>query len=123
MRFVTATMLALSLMAVPVVSDWCGISCEAAHTRRSQTASVCHHVNSTTPLVASVPVPCGQNHQPVIVASAATPAAASRAVVAMSPVAKVGCGGSSGTVIATIFHHEAVPSPPFPLVLATVLRV
>src|SRR5207253_3064433 len=83
-RATTAIVLALAFAAVPLVADWCAISCEAAHSTTASDAPTCHHTSSTPPRIDHLPTPCGHdNHSAVVDATATTAVVVSRTVVTL----------------------------------------
>lgn len=126
MRVSTAAALALALATVPLVADWCAVSCESAHAVESGAAAnsvpACHHQSAPAPRVGQVPAPCGHDHHPVVVDAATTvalravPAIFAAGVSIDDPIARV-------VAAARAPAHDASNSPPLPLTLATILRV
>ncbi len=119
-RLATASLLAFVLTTVPLVADWCAISCEAAHSAATNTEPSCHHLNATMPRMADVPAPCGHDHHPVVVdASTTTAIASSATVVVSSPVGNL----APAILIPMSVGGDLTLSPPLPLALASTLRV
>ena len=121
-RISTAVALALALVTVPVLADWCAASCESALAAASNGAPACHHETAPAPRIGHVPAPCSHDHHPIVVDAATT--VVLRAVLAISA-----CDASVDNVIARVVAeahepaHPASDSPPLPLMLATILRV
>lgn len=123
-RLATAALLTASLTAFPLVADWCAISCDAVHVTTAEAAPACHHANSSTPLIGGLPTACGHDHQPIVVAAATAPAGASRLIAApTSPVTNIVFTGLLVPLSPTMVGRDANSSPPFPLALASILRV
>ncbi len=67
-----AALLALAIMALPVVLDRCAESCEA-HLDAVASAPACHHATSTGTRIAPMPTQCGHDHTGTAVTAAKSP--------------------------------------------------
>ena len=68
-----AALLALAIMALPVLLDRCAESCEA-HLDAVASAPACHHATSTGTRIAPMPTQCGHDHTGTVVTAATSPA-------------------------------------------------
>jgi len=66
-RRVAAVLVLCAFSAAPVLVDWCAANCETA--RRAGIPS-CHHATSSTARISPTPVPCGQDHHPLVLDAA-----------------------------------------------------
>jgi hypothetical protein len=123
-RFAIAMALAWAVAVVPLVADWCAVSCESAHASAAAGLPPCHHSSASIPRVGHVPTPCGHDHHPVVVDASIT-AIASRAIVSILAPA-VDPGGAAFGFVTTTWHAGAdfrQPSTQLPLALASPLRI
>lgn len=117
-----AMVLTLALSGVPLVADWCALSCEAAHASVETAAPTCHHAGSATPRIADVPAPCGHDHHPVVVDAATTGAAALRVLPAAISWSMISYASASSISTRAARVERVATSPPLPLTLAFSLR-
>lgn len=123
-RFATAAALALALVVVPLVADWCALSCEATHAVASADVPACHHQGTSTPHVGDRPSPCSHDHHPVVVDTATSTAVALRVDLAIAaPVASIADPIARVVAPARTPVGDMFEPPPLPLTLATILRV
>ena len=123
LRHICAAVLALAVGSVPLVADWCAISCEAAH-GAAAAAPACHHTSASMPHLAEVPVPCGHDHHPVVVDASTIAGIAVRTGV----IAAVPSGANHHQAVAVASARRSrieahVSPPPLDLTLASILRI
>ncbi len=120
---VAAVVVAIAVGSVPLVADWCALSCETAHTAAAEVAPACHHTGSATTRVGDVPAPCGHDHHPVLVDAATTAAAALRVLPATTFLATVSAASVPSIAAVGSRTDRVAISPPLPLTLASSLRI
>jgi hypothetical protein len=63
---ITAAVLAHAVAGLPVLLNRCAASCETQHEAAASTPS-CHHASSTGTRMGHVPLPCGHDHDGVLI--------------------------------------------------------
>ena len=91
MRVSTALVLALAIVALPLVLDQCVAACEAHKAPTTDGPQpACHHVTTSTTSLGRVPAPCGHDHDggamAIVAANVVTPERGAAACVAVTPV-------------------------------------
>lgn len=119
---VVAVVLTLAVSGVPLVADWCALSCEVAHQSTQAAAPTCHHAASSTARLGQIPAPCSHDHHPVVVDAATTGVALRVVPAAAAPAASLLLPALS-LAIADIAVDRAATSPPLRLTLASSLRI
>jgi len=123
-RLATAAALAVALVTVPLVADWCALSCETAHGAASGGAPACHHQGTASPRIADRPTPCSHDHHPVVVDAETMTAIPLRAICAIAaPAASIADETTPGAIVTSATRDADPHSPPFSLTLADLLRV
>lgn len=84
-RIVVATVVALTIAALPVVLDRCTESCEA-HQNAVASTPPCHHVAATGAQISQAPSRCGHDHSGTPVVAAKSPAPSERAFASTATV-------------------------------------
>jgi hypothetical protein len=74
-----AAAVAVVLAVVPLVSDWCALSCDQARATMARGVPACHHATTARARVGRPAAPCGHEHHPVVVDAAAAAGVGSRA--------------------------------------------
>jgi hypothetical protein len=122
-RTFTAALLTVALGAVPLVADWCAASCEAAHSATTGEPS-CHHSAVPQPRVGARPLPCGQDHHPIVVDASTVAAIGVRAAMtAPVPAINVFAPAVAVRTRSVGGSLDVASSPPLDLALGTVLRI
>src|SRR5437867_2032178 len=101
-----AVVLALTTGAVPLVADWCAISCETTHAGASARAPSCHHTGGASTRIGDAQRACPNAHRPIVVESAV--AATASPTTSVVPVQIVHRTETHATPLPPPF---AVPSP------------
>lgn len=76
-RAVSAVLVALSVVAMPLVLDRCATDC-AAHDTEATAAPACHHATPAATRIGHAPDVCGHDHSGTVVTSSAVDSWASR---------------------------------------------
>lgn len=116
-------LLALAVGGVPLVADWCAISCEAAH-GATEAAPACHHTSAPMAHVGDAPAPCGHDHHPVVVDASTISDVTLRAAVAARAPGQIAVHHTPTAVALSRSRIDDAPSStPLDLALAFALRI
>jgi len=122
-KLTTVLLLAFALAAVPLVADWCAVSCEAAHGATADAVPACHHTTAAAPRISEIPTPCGHDHHPVVVDAATTTVVAPRAALTMAVPGIDALTSTEASVLNRATRVDAAIGSPPTVALATILRI